>query len=64
MGCNDLSDDLYHWVMSMFSVCLELASALDKEHHDRWHPIVWELARQLRHEAEELAWEKARSSHR
>jgi len=47
--------------MTIFSVCMELAASLEKEHHDRWHPIIWELARQLRQEAENLAWEKAKA---
>ncbi len=61
LGLTDLSDDLYQWSLVMYSICAELASNLDKEHHDRWHPIVFELAKQLRQEAEHLAWEKARA---
>jgi hypothetical protein len=52
---------MFKWVLLMFNTCIELAAVLDKEHHDRWHPIVWFLAQQLRHEAEEWALEKARA---
>lgn len=45
----------------MFDICMELAASLEKEHHDNWHPLVWLLARSLKQEAEELAWEKARA---
>ena len=44
----------------MFNICAELASLMDKEHHDNWHPLVWFLAQNLRREAEEWAFEKAR----
>lgn len=55
-----MSDETFQWVLLMFSVCVELAGNLEKEHHDRWNPIVWDLTRQLKQEAEALAWEKAK----
>jgi hypothetical protein len=61
LGCPEISDEMFKWVLLMFNTCMELAAVLDKEHHDRWHPIVWFLAQQLRHEAEEWALEKARA---
>lgn len=56
-----MSEESFRWLLALFEAVMRIASILDKEHPDNWHPIVWELAVIVRKEAEEAALEKARS---
>lgn len=57
----DVSEESFRWLLALFEAVMRIASILDKEHPDNWHPIVWELAVVVRKEAEEAALERARS---
>jgi len=61
-GWTDVSEETFQWLLMFFEAVARVASILDKEHPDNWHPIVWDLAVLVRKEAEEAALEKARSA--
>lgn len=61
LNCSDLSDETFQWTLLLFAICMEVAANIEKEHHDRWHPLVWDLAKFLKNEIEALAWEKAKA---